>query len=151
MAKAIPDGYTAVTPYLIVKDVAAQLDFCTRAFGAVTHSKMQRPDGSIGHCDVSVNGAHVMMGQAMQKMSPMPTMLYLYVPDVDVVHAKALAAGAALDMPVTDQFYGDRAGSVRDANDNIWWIATHKEDLSDAQIAERMQAQFSNAAPAEQQ
>ena len=65
MAKPIPDGYTAVTPYLIVKDVQAQLDFVGKAFDAIIHVKMQMPNGVIGHCDVSINGAHVMMGQAM--------------------------------------------------------------------------------------
>ncbi|HEX8913153.1 MAG TPA: VOC family protein [Humisphaera sp.] len=140
MAKPIPDGYTAVTPYLILKDVAAELDFVVRAFGATVHTKMTGPDGSIGHCDVSLHGAHVMMGQAHGPHDPTPTMLYLYVADADAVHAAALAAGAALDMPVTDQFYGDRAGSVKDANGVTWWIATHKEDLSEAQLAERMRA-----------
>src|SRR3954469_9353885 len=139
MAKAIPDGYTAVTPYLIVKDVAAQLDFCTRAFGAAVHMKMQMPDGSIGHCDVSINGAHVMMGQARPPQHPaMPCMIHLYVADADALHARALAAGGTADMPVTDQFYGDRAGSVKDPNGNSWYISTHKEDLSESQIQERM-------------
>ncbi len=141
MAKPIPGGYTAVTPYLIVKDVAAQLDFVTRAFGAVIHVKMKAPDGSIGHCDVSINGAHIMMGQACGDHKEIPAMLYLYVEDADAVHAKALAAGGILDMSVKDQFYGDRSGSVKDANGNTWWIATHKEDLSEAQIGERMAAE----------
>src|SRR5690242_15425903 len=117
MAKPIPDGYTAVTPYLVVKDVAVQLDFVTRAFDALVHTKMQMPDGSIGHCDVSINGAHVMMGGAHPPQHPaMPTMVHLYVEDADAVHAKAVAAGGTPDMPVQDQFYGDRGGSVRDAN-----------------------------------
>ena len=83
MAKPVPDGYTAVTPYLIVKDVQAQLDFCTRAFGATVHMKMQMPDGSIGHCDVSINGAHVMMGQARPPQhEAMPCMIQRDVPRV---------------------------------------------------------------------
>src|SRR4051812_41713071 len=139
MAKAIPDGYTAVTPYLIVKDVNAQLDFCTRAFGATVHMKMQMPDGSVGHCDVVINGAHVMMGQARPPQhQAMPAMIHLYVQDADAVHAKALAAGGTPDMPLTDHFYGDRAGSVKDVNGNTWYISTHKEDLSEAQIQQRM-------------
>jgi PhnB protein len=143
MAKPIPDGYTAVTPYLVVNDVAAQLDFCTRAFGAAVHMKMQMPDGSIGHCDVSINGAHVMMGQARPPQhQAMPCMIHLYVPDADALHAKALAAGGKPDAPVMDQFYGDRGGSVKDSNGNTWWISTHKEDLSEDQIRERAVEHF---------
>ena len=142
MAKPIPDGYTAVTPYLIVKDVKAQLDFCQRAFGATVHMKMQMPDGSIGHSDVSINGAHVMMGQARPPQhQAMPCMIHLYVDDADALHAKALAAGATPDMPVMDHFYGDRAGSVKDSNGNVWWISTHGEDVSQEEMSRRMAAQ----------
>ena len=142
MAKPIPEGYTTVTPYLVVKDVKAQLEFVSRAFGALVHTKMQMPDGSIGHCDASINGAHIMMGQAGPQHPAMPTMLHLYVEDADAVHAQALAAGGLPDMPVKDQFYGDRGGSVKDANGNVWWISTHKEDLSEAQIAQRAAEHF---------
>jgi PhnB protein len=137
MAEPIPAGYTTVTPYLIVKDVKAQLDFVTAAFGGLVHMKMQMPDGAIGHCDVSINGAHIMMGQAGPQHREMPTMLHLYVEDCDGVHAKAVAAGGTAEMPVADQFYGDRGGSVKDVNGNIWWISTHKEDLTEAQIRDR--------------
>ena len=142
MAKPIPEGYTTVTPYLIVRDVKAQLDFVTAAFGAVVHTKLQMPDGSIGHCDVSINGAHIMMGQAGPQHREMPTMLHLYVEDCDALHASALAAGGTPDMPVADQFYGDRGGSVKDGNGNVWWISTHKEDLSEAQIRQRAAEHF---------
>ena len=140
MAKFIPDGFSAVTPYLVVPDVKGQMDFLTRAFGATEAFKMQMPDGSISHADMIVLGAHVMTGQAGAHHPPVPAMLYLYVEDCDAVHAKALAAGGTLDQPVKDQFYGDRSGSVKDANGNIWWIATHKEDLTAEQIGQRVAA-----------
>jgi PhnB protein len=138
MAKPRPDGYTAITPYLVVPDVKGLMDFLTRAFGATVHFKLEMPGGAIGHADMVVFGSHVMMGQAGPHHPAVPGMLYLYVDDADAVHARALAAGGVLDQPVKDQFYGDRAGSVKDANGNIWWISTHKEDLTEAQIAERM-------------
>jgi PhnB protein len=140
MAKFRPDGFTAVTPYLVVPDVKGQMDFLTRAFGATEAFKMEMPDGSISHADMVVFGAHVMIGQAGAHHPPVPAMLYLYVEDCDAVHAKALAAGATLDQPVGDQFYGDRSGSVKDANGNLWWIATHKDDLTAEQIGQRVAA-----------
>ncbi len=141
MAKAIPDGFTAVAPYLVVKDVKAQIDFLTRAFGATVNMKLEMPGGGIGHAEMSVFGARVMMGQASERHREMPAMIHLYVTDADAVHAQAAAAGGTADMPVTDQFYGDRGGSVKDPNGNVWWISTHKEDLSPEEIARRMAAQ----------
>jgi len=138
MAKPIPEGYSAVTPYLVVPDVKGLMDFLTRAFGATVHLKMEMPGGGIAHADMLVFGSHVMMGQAGPHHAAVPAMLHLYVDDADAVHARALAAGGVPDQPVKDQFYGDRSGSVKDANGNIWWIATHKEDLSEQQIAQRM-------------
>ena len=140
MAKPIPEGFTAVTPYLVVKDVKALMEFLTRAFGATVHCKLEMPGGNIGHADMVVYGSHIMMGQAGDHHPPVPAMLYLYVEDADAVHAQALAAGGTLDSPVKDQFYGDRGGSVKDSNGNIWWISTHKEDLTAEQIGERIAA-----------
>ena len=141
MANAIPPGYTAVTPYLLVKDVRAEIDFLTRAFGATVNVKMDMPDGTTGHADVSVFGSHVMMGQGSKAHGEMPAMIHLSVQDCDAVHARALAAGGTLDMPVKDQFYGDRAGSVKDCNGNVWWISTHGEDVSQEEMKRRMAAQ----------
>ena len=140
MAKPIPEGFTAITPYLVVPDVKALMAFLSKAFGATEHFKLEMPDGNIGHADMIVFGSHIMMGQAGAHHPPVPAMLYLYVEDCDAVHARALAAGATLDQPVKDQFYGDRSGSVKDANGNIWWIATHKEDLTAGQIGQRVAA-----------
>jgi PhnB protein len=138
MVKPIPEGFSAVTPYLVVADVRGQIDFLVKAFGAMVNVKMELPGGAIGHADVIVFGSHVMMGQAGPGHQAMPAMLYLYVEDADAVHAKALAAGGALDQPMKDQFYGDRSGSVKDLNGNLWWIATHKEDMSDEELRRRM-------------
>jgi PhnB protein len=138
MAKPIPDGYTAVTPYLVVKDVRAQIDFLTRAFGATLNLKMEAPDGGIGHADMTVFGAHVMMGQSSERHAAMPAMIHLYVEDADRVHAQAAAAGGTVEMPVKEQFYGDRGGSVRDSNGNVWWISTHGEDVSPEELQRRM-------------
>jgi PhnB protein len=140
MPKPIPDGFTAITPYLVVPDVKALMAFLTNAFGATEHFKLEMPGGNVGHADMVVFGSHIMLGQSGPHHPPVPAMLYLYVEDCDAVHAKALAAGATLDQPVKDQFYGDRSGSVKDSNGNIWWVATHKEDLTAEQIGQRIAA-----------
>jgi PhnB protein len=79
-------------------------------------------------------------------MKPYPTVLYLYVPDCDAVYKKALAAGAQSQSEPTDMFYGDRTACVKDVGDNMWWIATHKEILSTAEIQKRATAFFNEKA-----
>src|SRR5918996_1347556 len=98
------------------------------------------PDGTIMHAEVKIGDSTLMMGEASDKWKPMPASIYLYVNDADLVYKRALQAGATSLMPPADQFYGDRHGSVKDPAGNIWWIATHKEDVSPEQLKERAEA-----------
>ena len=134
--KAIPDGYHSVTPYLIVKGVAQLIDFLKEAFGAQETFRMPG-GGGIMHAEVRIGDSVVMMSDAMGEHGPMPTMLHLYVEDVDVVYRRALQAGATSIREPEDQFYGDRAGAVKDAFGNQWWIATHVEDVPIEELERR--------------
>lgn len=136
--KPIPDGFTAVTPYLVIPDVDAQIAFMEKALGAKLHYKMPMPNGKSAHAEMSINGAIIMMGAAGGPYKPLTAMIYLYVNDVDAVHAQAVAAGGQSSQPVTDMFYGDRVGNIIDPHGNHWCIATHKHDLTPQQIAENM-------------
>jgi PhnB protein len=135
--KPIPDGYHTVTPYLTVSSVEKLLEFATRAFDAEVTEKHQRPDGSIGHAEVRIGDSVVMMGQATDVWKSRPSNLHLYVPDVDAVYERALrAGGTSVRVPET-QFYGDRCGGVEDGVGNVWWIATHVEDVSAEEMKRR--------------
>lgn len=138
--KPIPEGYHSVTPYLIVEKAAELIDFVQKAFGAQVLMKMMQPDGSVGHTEVRIGDSVVMIAGARDQWKAMPTMIYLYVPDSDAVYAKALEAGATSVQPMQDQFYGDRSGGVKDMSGNFWYIATHKEDMSDAELQRRHEA-----------
>jgi PhnB protein len=70
----------------------------------------------------------------------MPGQLYLYVPDCDASHRQAVAAGATPVQEPKTQFYGDRQSCVKDLCGNLWWIATHVEDVSDQEMERRMKA-----------
>ena len=133
----IPTEYTAVTPYLMVADVPAQLKFLIDVFGAIESNRHDTADGTIMHTQVRIDGAAIMMGSAQGPWKPMPASLYVYVPDCDATYNKALAAGATSVMPPTDMFYGDRHGGVSDANGNIWWIASRIEIVSEAESLKR--------------
>ena len=136
--KPIPEGYHTVTPYLTVRGVAGLIEFVRRAFDAVEVHRSARPDGSVMHADVTIGDSHVMMGEATSEFPPRPAMLHVYVPDADAVYRRALEAGARSLREPADQFYGDRTGGVQDAFGNQWWMATHKEDVSDDEITRRM-------------
>ncbi|GLH72090.1 glyoxalase [Geothrix limicola] len=138
MVQPVPEGYHTVTPYLVVGDGEGLLAFLQAAFGAVVVSRAVRPDGSIANAEVRLGDSMVMVAQAKEPWVPMPTGLYLYVPDTDVTYRAALAAGGVSLLEPADQFYGDRNAGVQDPWGNNWWIATHIEDVDEAEVQRRM-------------
>ena len=136
----IPSGFHTVSPYLTVTDAAGLLAFIKTAFGGKEHYVMRGPSGEVRHGDLIVGDSHIMLGEAGGRWSPTPAQLYLYVADCDAAYRQALAAGAtAIQEPAT-QFYGDRHGCVKDRWGNIWWTASHVEDVSPEEIDRRAQA-----------
>ncbi len=138
--KPIPDGFHAVTPYLVVKGVPKLIEFLEQAFDAVTEMATRRPDGTIAHATLRIGGSPIMMGEANDQWPAMPASIYLYMPDTDKAFRRALLAGATTVMEPCDQFYGDRNGGVRDFAGNLWWISTHIEDVSAEEIERRAAA-----------
>lgn len=139
-SKAIPDGYHSVTPYLVVNGAGKLLDFVTRAFDATPRHRLQRPDGTIVHAEISIGDSIVMLGEAQGQHQPMPSSLYLYVPDVDAAYKRAVASGAKSMMEPADQFWGDRTAGVGDPAGNHWMIATHTEDVPPEEMRKRSEA-----------
>ena len=137
--KAVPDGYTAITPYLVAEDASALIDFLANAFGAVERMRLPMPDGTVAHAEVEIGGAAVMLGSAASPdFPPLSAQVHLYVDDVDDVYARAVSAGATAVAEPADQFYGDRIARVLDPAGNTWSIATHIEDVTPDQVMERM-------------
>jgi uncharacterized glyoxalase superfamily protein PhnB len=135
--KPIPEGHHTVTPYLVVRGAAQLIEFMKQAFAAEEIQRMTRPDGSIGHAEVKIGDSRLMLGEAGGEFTPMPAMLHLYVEDADAIYRRALQAGAISLREPVDEFYGDRIGGVKDSFGNQWWIATHIEDVSPAELAKR--------------
>ena len=139
--KPVPDGYTAVTPYLIVENAAGFIDFLVNAFGAVERFRVPMPQGGIGHAEVEIGGAALMLSDALPPdWPPTSTLIHLYVADCDTVYAQALAAGATSVAEPADQFYGDRLARVTDPNNNHWSISTHIEDITPEELEARLAA-----------
>ena len=138
--KPILDGYTAITPYLIVEDAAGLIDFLVNAFGAVERFRIPMPEGGIGHAEVEIDGAAIMLSDSNPEFPPTRASIHLYVNDIDTIHAQAVKAGAtSLALP-SDMFYGDRLSRITDPYNNHWSIATHIEDVDPDELMQRLAA-----------
>ncbi len=137
---------TTLTPYLMINGAAKAIEFYTQAFNAAELFRMDAPGGKIGHAEIQIGDSRIMLaddfgGKARFVLrnpeAGSPVGLHLYVKDVDAMFAQATSAGAKVIKPVQDQFYGDRTGTLEDPFGHIWFLATHKEDLSLDEIKQR--------------
>jgi PhnB protein len=145
--RPIPEGYHSLTPYLIVKGGAKALDFYSRAFGARELFRMPQPDGRIGHAEMQIGNSRFMLADEFPERNirapsgTPPVSLMIYCEDVDSMWKRALAAGATQDRPLTNQFYGDRSGTLTDPFGHQWTVATHVEDVPPEEMERRMKQQ----------
>jgi PhnB protein len=153
--KPIPDGYTTVTPYLIVNDAAGAIAFYEQTLGAKERFRMSGPDGKVGHAELQIGGSVIMladeapqMGAASPKsLGGTPVSLLVYVEDVDRVAGRLVAAGAKTLRAIQNQFYGDRSGNFEDPFGHKWTIATHVEDVSPDEMHRRAEVLKKQQAP----
>ena len=146
--KPIPEGYGAVTPYLIVDGAARAIEFYKQAFGAEETFRMEGPGGRVGHAEIKIGDSHLMLADEHPEMGARgprsfggsPISLALYVEDVDATVNRAVEAGAKLTRPVANQFYGDRTGGVEDPFGHAWYVATHVEDVGFEELHKRAAA-----------
>jgi PhnB protein len=150
--KPIPDGYHAVTPYLMIKGASRAIDFYKKVFGATEIMRFPGPNGTVGHAELKIGDSVIMLADEQQNYrSPeafggSPVSLMLYVPDVDKTFNQAITDGAKEVRAVQDQFYGDRSGNLVDPFGHVWTIATHKEDVSVEEAQRRMAAAMAKPA-----
>ncbi len=151
--KPIPDGYHSVTPYLYIDGAARAIDFYKQAFGAVEVMRLEASGGKIGHAEIKIGDSHVMLADEFPDMGARgphtiggtAVGLMVYLPDVDVVVDRAVKAGATLERPVENKFYGDRTGGIIDPFGHRWYIATHVEDVPPEELEQRAAAAMAEA------
>jgi len=119
----VPAGLHSITPYLIVADGDAFLDFLVAAFGAEVGLRSRAPDGRLMHAEARIAGSVVEVGQAREDGEVTRTALHVFVEDPDAAYERALAAGAEPLYPMADHDYGERSGGVRDRWGNSWYLA----------------------------
>jgi PhnB protein len=148
--KPIPDGYHTATPYLIITNAAQAIEFYKEAFGATELMRLATPDGKLMHAEIRIGDSPIMLcdecpdwnALSSQTIGGTTISIMLYVDDVDAVVNRAVAAGASVLMPVEDQFWGDRMGTLVDPYGHKWSIATHTEYVSPEEIDKRAKALF---------
>ena len=146
----IPKGYHAVTPYIIVDNPTAALEFYEKALGAKIVHKMEISPGEIVHAEFKVGDSIIMLAGNSPEMHLQPqtgefrsVSFMVYVPDVDAAAEVALGAGMKMMKEVRDQFYGDRTGTFEDPFGHVWTLGTHIEDVSPEEIKKRAEKVYS--------
>ena len=148
-----PEHTSLLSPYIVVDDAAAAIDFYAKAFGATEVMRLNMPDTeTVMHAEIAIDGATIMLSQANpawgtkspKALGGSPVSLHLYVPDVDAALDRAVKAGATAEMPATDMFWGDRMGSVQCPFGFKWSLATHKRIVSPDEIEAGARAMMQN-------
>lgn len=141
-AKPVPEGLHTMTPQLTLDNAAEAIDWYKKAFGVQEISRGLGPDGKIMHAELAIGNSRfmvndVMMGKGPKGFGGSPASFWLYVDDSDALFNRAVKEGAQIQMPIENQFWGDRAGAVADPAGYTWWIATRTEDLTHDEIQQR--------------
>ena len=144
----IPEGYHSLQIYLAVEDASKAIDFYRKAFGAEETIRMPGPDGKVAHAELQIGDSKLMLSDPFPHSDVRPpaerggptASIFMYVDDVDATFEQAQRAGATVVSELEDMFWGDRFGTVADPFGHVWAMATHKEDLSEEEIAERSKA-----------
>ncbi len=144
----IPEGYHSLQIYLAVEDAAKAIDFYKEAFGADEQMRMPGPDGKVAHAELLIGDSKLMLSDPFEHSNVRPpserggptASVFMYVDDVDATFEQAQQAGATVVSELEDMFWGDRFGTVADPFGHVWAMATHKEDLSEEEMAERSKA-----------
>jgi PhnB protein len=154
--RAIPEGYHSITPSITCKGAAKAIDFYKQVFHAKEVSRMTMPGNRIGHADLLIGDTHLMLNDEFPGMASAPNPdslpsvnLFVYTDKVDELFDRAVKAGCKVEMPLSDQFWGDRYGKVRDPFGHQWGLAQHVEDVAPEEMKKRSDAwaaQMSKAA-----
>jgi PhnB protein len=129
-ASYIPEGYHSVTPYIMAKDADETIEFLKKTFDATEKELIRTPEGRVGHGEIRIGDSIIMIAEASEQHPFNPSMLYIYVENVDDTYKRGIAAGGESMREPTDEFYGDRSAGMKDSSGNQWWMATHKKTVS---------------------
>jgi len=143
---AIPEGFHSLTPYLIVKDANSALTFYQKAFNATAELELNTPDGGVAHAELKIGNSYLMLTEEYpdmgfvgpQTLGGAGVSIMLYTEDAESLYEQAIEQGCEVVRPMMDQFYGDRAGTLKDPYGHVWTVGMHVEDLTQEELVKRM-------------
>src|SRR5436309_13216299 len=144
-ANPTPQNYGTVTPYFVVDGVPRLIDFLRETFHVEERARINDKEDHVGHAEIKIGNSIVMMADSTPQYNPIPSQLYVYIDNVDEAYRRGLKAGGISEQEPTTQFYGDRTAAGKDPTGNVWWIASHIEDVSPEEMERRMKARASQA------
>lgn len=154
-ARPIPEGYHTITPQLTCRDAARAIDFYKKVFSAREISRAAGPGGKIMHAELQIGDSRVMLNDefpgvaaAPNPSGPHSSSLFVYNEDVDSLFNRAVREGCRVDMPLDNQFWGDRYGKFTDPFGHQWAVATHVEDVAPEEMKRRSEQAFKQMAQA---
>jgi PhnB protein len=121
-SRGVPEGYTTLSPYLVVSDADAAIAFASDVLGGVERRRTTGEGGGV-HCEVEIGDSVLMIGEGD---TPFPAMLHVYVADSDAAYERALAAGATTVAEPHDTSFGDHRVAFDDPWGNQWWVSTRR-------------------------
>jgi len=154
MTKPIPDGFHTITPHLVVSDAAKAIEFYKKALGAQENGRIMAPDGkAVMHAELKIGNSILMLANEFPPACLSPksrggtsVTLHVYVENADASFDRAVKAGCTVNMPMADQFWGDRYGQVEDPFGHKWSFATRKHEFTKEEIAENAKRYFADMA-----
>ncbi len=135
--KAVPEGLHTLTAQLIVDGAAEAIELYKKAFGAEERGRALDPSGKkVWHSELRIGDTSFFVNDAMPEMGgpAHPTDLWLYTEKADELFKRATEAGLSVVMPMTDQFWGDRTGTLKDKWGNKWMVGKHVKDMTEAEM-----------------
>lgn len=143
--KSIPDAYSSLTPYLIVTGASDAIEWYSKALGAVEHVRLVDSSGHIMHAEIRVGSSPLMLADEFpdvgyvspRTLGGSAVLILVFVEDVDSVFQRAISMGATEKRAVSDQFDGDRRGTLVDPYGHVWVLATRREEVSVDTVKER--------------
>lgn len=151
--KAVPEGYRTITAAITVSDGNKALEFYKQAFGADVRGVHHAPDGKVAHAELKIGDSIVMLSDEFPPMSTSPqtiggtaTGLIIYAENIDDLWNRAIKAGGTVTMPLADQFWGDRWGTLTDPFGHHWSLAQHIEDVAPEELKRRAKEAFAQMA-----
>ena len=147
-AKAIPQGFHTLTPSIVCKNANRAIEFYKEVFHAKEKERMTTPGGLIMHAELLIGDSVLMLCDEMPGMASAPApgdnppshSLFVYLDNVDDTFQRAVQSGGKIEMPLENQFWGDRYGKVRDPFGHVWGLAQHVEDVPPEEMKRRSEA-----------